>query len=170
MLAETQLAENREPLCYDGACLSRAEQLVQLEQRIDQDEQLGICCNQRPLLDDTSPAVCMHLSCLWSDAVQRPVDMHHRPLQLLPAGDPSRHRCPSPGGGQRPVPAGLQPEVSFIITMHNGGQNTARCLLELFRTAREVESAEYVLVNDGSTEDVSIALEVWWQGVVDREP
>jgi len=53
------------------------------------------------------------------------------------------------GGGGRP------PEVSFIIPMHDHVSITLECLLSLLRFADEVPSSvEYVLVDDGSLEDV----------------
>jgi GT2 family glycosyltransferase len=42
--------------------------------------------------------------------------------------------------------------VAFIITMHNFVKGTAQGMLELFRTAHEVPSAEFILVDDGSSE------------------
>ncbi len=46
-------------------------------------------------------------------------------------------------------------QVSFVITFKNNIQQTMQCLLELFRTAREADSVEFVVVDDGSTTDTS---------------
>ena len=58
----------------------------------------------------------------------------------------------------RPQPTFLLPscplprQVAFVITMHNFVKGTAQGLLELFRTAHEVPSAQFILVDDGSSE------------------
>ncbi|GAB4818002.1 hypothetical protein N2152v2_005048 [Parachlorella kessleri] len=52
-------------------------------------------------------------------------------------------------------PDGQRPIVSFILTFRDHAQLAAQCLLELFRTASEVASAEFVVIDDGSTEDTS---------------
>jgi len=41
--------------------------------------------------------------------------------------------CHEPQGGQAGLKVGEQPEVAFIVTMHNHGNLAAQCLLELFR-------------------------------------
>jgi GT2 family glycosyltransferase/glycosyltransferase involved in cell wall biosynthesis len=46
------------------------------------------------------------------------------------------------------------PEVSFILTVHNKPQMVVETVLELFRTARESRSVEFVVIDDGSTEDM----------------
>ncbi len=46
--------------------------------------------------------------------------------------------------------------MSFIIPYLNNPEPTSKCLLELFRTARETASAEYVLVSDGSDNETLV--------------
>jgi GT2 family glycosyltransferase/glycosyltransferase involved in cell wall biosynthesis len=46
------------------------------------------------------------------------------------------------------------PEVSFLLTVHNKPQMVVETVLELFRTSREARSVEFVVVDDGSTEDM----------------
>lgn len=46
--------------------------------------------------------------------------------------------------------------MSFIIPYLNNPEPTSKCLLELFRTAREAPSAEFVLVSDGSTNETLV--------------
>lgn len=139
--------------------LHRAGPAVVLENALDSDPAMGICNGQRAVLSGVPDRVCLSLHCLWSDAAAAYVDLWAQPLRELPAADRPGH-CPAPEGGQGPVPAGQTPRISFIISMHNNAEITAQCLLELFRTAHEVESAEYILVDDGSTEDLSIVHEV----------
>ena len=50
-------------------------------------------------------------------------------------------------------------QVAFVIGMHNHALITAQALLEVFRTAHEAESAEYVIVDDASTDDIGIVLD-----------
>jgi GT2 family glycosyltransferase len=61
---------------------------------------------------------------------------------------------PAPGrgtGGQRAPPMGEAPAVSIIISYHNGEPLTAACVRALFACASELPSAEWLLVDDGST-------------------
>lgn len=55
-------------------------------------------------------------------------------------------------GGQRRLAQGEQPAVSFIVAYKNGEDMTAECMRHLFACASEVPSAEYIFVDDGSTE------------------
>lgn len=148
----------------DGLNVSRSAAAAQLEKHIDSDPMLGACLEQEPLLQGMAVSMCKNLRCLWSEIQQSNVDLWLSPLRLL-SSDAMPTTCPLPQGGQQPIAEGKKPVVSFVVSMHNGGQVTAQCLLELFRTAREVDSAEYILVNDGSTEDVSAAVQVCWRNV-----
>lgn len=71
--------------------------------------------------------------------------------------DATSRRCtgePPPGGGvggQRAPPSGEAPSVSIIISYHNGEPLTAACVRALFACASELPSAEWLLVDDGST-------------------
>ncbi|KAL1495710.1 hypothetical protein AB1Y20_016573 [Prymnesium parvum] len=58
----------------------------------------------------------------------------------------------APSGGQRAPPADAPPAVSFVVAYKDGENMTAECLRELFACAAEVPSAEYIFVDDGSTE------------------
>lgn len=69
--------------------------------------------------------------------------------------------CEEPAGGQvgssmhrRKGHAAV--EVSFIITYKDNPTRTVQCMLELFRTSREADSVEFVLVNDGSINSTAI--------------
>jgi hypothetical protein len=88
--------------------------------------------------------------------LQLGIDLTRTALGVLPGpSDYRASRCSLPRGGQAPVPWGRRPHVTFILTMHNHAYVTAQCLLELFRTSHEVPSAEYVVIDDGSTEDTA---------------
>lgn len=141
--------------------LTRAPAVVHLERRVDVDPMLGICFNQKPVLQGVADYVCQDLHCLWVDELQLNIDISRNPLRVLPG--PSEHiasQCSLPQGGQTAPRKGQRPHVSFIITMHNHPLVSAQSLLELFRTSHEVPSAEYIVVDDGSTEDTSPMTEV----------
>lgn len=137
--------------------LRRSAAAILLEYNISGEPTAGLCHEQRCLLPDTPDRVCQNLRCMWSDAAGANVDLWLQPLRELPG---SEFSCPRPAGGQaaQQVP-NRRPVVSFVVTMHNSAAVTAQCLLELFRTAHEVESAEFIVVDDGSTEDVGIVHE-----------
>ena len=125
---------------------------MQLESFVDSQVRLGLCYRGVPVLDGVEPHVCQKLRCLWSAEASANVDMWLNPMAELPAYA-LEGRCPEPRGGQRAAADTGTPRISFIVTMHNNVASTARCLLELFRTAHEVDSVECVVVDDGSTEN-----------------
>lgn len=104
-----------------GVTLARAAAAVQLEQRIDADPLLGACYQQTPLLPGVPEWACQDLHCLWSEAGQQNVDLFLSPLQAMSSGAVPG-LCPEPRGGQRPLPAGGAPVVSFVVTMHNNAE------------------------------------------------
>jgi hypothetical protein len=67
------------------------------------------------------------------------------------------HDCHQPSGGQLPITEVNRKkiEVSFLYTLHNNADLSATAILEVFRTANEAVSAEFVVIDDGSTEDMS---------------
>jgi hypothetical protein len=132
-----------------------------LERRLDVDPLIGICFNQKPVLQGVHDFVCQDLQCLWVESLQLNIDLARNPLRVLPGPSESKSsECPVPKGGQLPPPEGQRPYISFILTMHNHPLITAQCLLELFRTSQEVPSAEYVIIDDGSTEDTTVLVQV----------
>jgi hypothetical protein len=132
----------------------RAHQVVQLEKYADADTRLGLCHAGVPAFHDVPARVCKELQCIWSEALHRKVDMWLTPLVSLPDHAVTA-ACAPPSGGQRGVPPGTRPLLSFVLTMHNHVNVTMQSLLELYRTAAEVPSAEFVLVDDGSTDDTA---------------
>lgn len=136
------------PLVYRWS-LRRAAAAVALEQRTDAEPGLGPCLLQRSQLPQLPHSVCARLSCLQSAALGQGVDLDGQPFAPLASG------CPAPLGGQGPAPVGQRLQVSYILPFHNGAAAAAQCLLELFRTAGEADSAEYLVVDGGSTEDTT---------------
>jgi GT2 family glycosyltransferase len=67
-----------------------------------------------------------------------------------PSPSPSSPPSAAADGDWIPPP----PEVSFILTVHNKAHMVVETVLELFRTAREARSVEFVVVDDGSTEEM----------------
>lgn len=144
--------------------LARAPAVVHLERRVDVDPMLGICFNEKPVLQNVPEDVCQELQCLWVEDLQLNIDIARNPLRVLPGpSEVKASRCSLPKGGQKRPSSGERVHISFILTMHNHPTITAQCLLELFRTAREVPSAEYVIIDDGSTEDTSPLLQTMWR-------
>lgn len=132
-----------------------------LERKVDADPIVGVCYRQSAMLQPVPDYVCRTLECLWVEDLQLNIDLWAYPLRVLPGpSEFSNRQCPIPHGGQRPVPEGQRPHISFVVTAHNNALATAQCLLELFRTAHEVPSAEYIVVDDGSTEDMAVLAEV----------
>lgn len=127
--------------------LRRPFQLVGLEQKLQSDVGIGPCTNNNPIISTLQPSACQELYCLWSASKQENVDLLINPLSPLPGGL-AKH-CPDPQGGQRALPLQAHPRISFVITMHAGSDidKSAQCILEIFRTAHEVESAEYIIVS-----------------------
>lgn len=119
------------------------------EMMVDAVETLGACYDGRPMLPGMDGRLCSELQCLWSPITGAAVDMGHKPLSTLA----DAHACLDAAGGQLALGAQERPVVSFILTVHNGLESAAQVLLELFRTAHETQSAEYVVVDDGSTEE-----------------
>jgi len=87
---------------------------------------------------------CTKLTCLRSPKTGEDIDLGH--LHIL-----KNVNCPEPSGGQRE--AGNDVQVSYIMALHNNDLMAAQAILELFRTAREADSCEFIVVDDGSNED-----------------
>jgi O-antigen biosynthesis protein len=118
---------------------------------------MGFCRENKSLLDDIPNEVCVKRKCVISWKIATLVDLD----QLLTTSDPvaltyqgNLHECALPSGGQ--ITSDTIPEISFIFTLHNSDKVSARSILEVFRTAHEVSSAEFIILNDGSTEDMSV--------------
>ena len=147
------------PLRYSWS-LRRAAAAVALEQRTDAEPGLGACSQGRALLPALAQAACERLECLHSAALGRGVDLEAWPLALA-AG-----KCPAPRGGQGPVAPGELPQVSFVLTFRDGAAVAAQSLLELFRAGGEAASAEYIAVDDGSSDSTEPLAQVRGQAVL----
>jgi hypothetical protein len=134
--------------------LQRFSELQQIETIAQKDPQLGPCYKEKLLFPDVSNNICQELSCFWSSAAGKNIDLDTNLLLPSTAVD----RCPLPCGGQKAVSTYSKPTVSFIITMHNHAHITSQCIIELFRTSQEVDSAEFVVIDDGSDEDISAVI------------
>lgn len=123
---------------------------------------MGYCRQGRSLLEEVPNEVCVRRKCVISWKAASLVDLD----KLLETSNPADlayqgnlHDCTVPSGGQT-AQNGIAPEVSFIYTLHNNDKLSARSILEVFRTAHEVSSAEFVVLNDGSTEDMSVTYQL----------
>ena len=68
-------------------------------------------------------------------------------------------RCVVPSGGQAPTPYGVAPLVTYLLTFKDHYRETENCLASLMRYAHEASSAEFLLVDDGSTARGMLLLE-----------
>lgn len=131
----------------------RSTDIAELEHYLTLNEHVGLCHNQAPLLAAIPIAACRRITCLKSPKTGQNIDFTVLPLAVL-SRDVLQEACSEPRGGQLEMSLGTRPTVSFIISFKNGIKLTMQCVLELFRTSDEADSVEFVLVNDGSTEDV----------------
>lgn len=89
---------------------------------------------------------CRPVHCLHSRNGSR-IDLREKPLTVLPS---STH-CVDPLGGQRPfLPNATRILVSFIMATHNNDVLASKALLELWRTAQEAPSVQFVVYDDAS--------------------
>ena len=109
---------------------------------------LGPCVENKSVFFETSgQQPCIpEPACIYSLKKQE-IDILDYDMQLS-----KRTICDELVAGQRPS---KDVEVSFITTNFNQPVVTSRCLIQLFRTAKEAVSVEYVVIDDKST--VSIA-------------
>uniref|UniRef100_A0A061S451 Polypeptide N-acetylgalactosaminyltransferase n=1 Tax=Tetraselmis sp. GSL018 TaxID=582737 RepID=A0A061S451_9CHLO len=111
---------------------------------------LGACHNG--LLANSS--YCGLVDCMWSTKTNSIVSF----VPYKVGGTVGMLRCANqrlPVKGQLPQRLGSPVEVSFVLPVHNSPVMAAEVLLELFLTASEAESAEFVVVNDGSSQDMT---------------
>ena len=73
---------------------------------------------------------CRRQPCMWSEKEQSNIDLSHNVFSRISF---MALECSEPRGGQTATQHGKQPEIAFVVTMHNRGRMTAQCLLELFR-------------------------------------
>lgn len=137
--------------------LTRSHAAVALEGHLKGMPELGPCHNGISLLDQVvSDKHCRNIFCMYSRKCNMSYDFGEEVFRPMPAA--GRHRCHVPSGGQIRQP-GVRVEVSFILSIHNHVTLATQCLLELYRTAAETTSAEFFVVDDGSTEDTSVLLD-----------
>ena len=63
--------------------------------------------------------------------------------------------CHQPTGGQLPTST---PLISYVIAIFNHPSMVMHCLLELFRTANEAPSAEFIIIDDNSSVNMSLVV------------
>ncbi|MEW5301839.1 MAG: hypothetical protein WDW36_004673 [Sanguina aurantia] len=137
--------------------LTRSHAAVALEGHLKGMPELGPCHNGVSLLDEiVSDKHCSNIFCMYSSKCNMSYDFGEEVFRPMPAA--GRSRCHIPSGGQIRQP-GVRVEVSFILSIHNHVTLATQCLLELYRTAAETTSAEFFVVDDGSTEDTSVLID-----------
>jgi O-antigen biosynthesis protein len=104
---------------------------------------------------------------MWSDTYKSNIDLTFSAFRKLPkAAHPAP--CPAPTNGQLPSSSPNNdssssiecspPKVSLVLLAGNSGTHAIQSLLEMFRTAHEVESVEYIVIcsnSDGCHPDMS---------------
>lgn len=132
----------------------RSPDIIELEYFLEDNPLVGPCHRQVPYLPDVHPAVCRIPTCLKSPKTGYNIDLTTLPLAII-TDSVLQEDCPPARGGQLGAGHFTRPTVSYIITFYNGVRLTMQCVLELFRTSGEVDSVEFILVNDGSIESAA---------------
>ena len=129
--------------------LRPASGAMDLSEWLRRDGRVGWC--NSPL--SSSRGDCRPVTCLISPLTLEPIDLTLAPLRL------TDHCTTKPIGGQLPYHPGQPVVVSFILTLHNNDGLAAQALLELLRTAQEVQGAiQFCVYDDGSDEDPVITI------------
>jgi hypothetical protein len=106
------------------------------------------CAPGLPGAQSPRTRACQELRCLWSESKRQNVDVWRAGMAPLPVAVATR-RCVTPTGGQRRLPTGTRPQITFIFDAMQGRDDLAAASLqELFRVAHEVESAAYVVLSE----------------------
>jgi len=153
------------PSAYNGPMLIDPTQGVRkLTEESIVWSRLGPCRFGRSLLAPWLP----HRACQWDDCLRcrGGYCLLQSLLQEPPLPEVFDRKCPEPSGGQVSG-NGSQPLVSFVWTVHNRATVAANALLCVFRTAHEVPSAEFVVYDDGSTDDMTALVSL--MGTLQRE-
>ncbi|GAX77807.1 hypothetical protein CEUSTIGMA_g5250.t1 [Chlamydomonas eustigma] len=121
------------------SCLSNISTWLRSEQYI------GWC--NTPLSGFTS---CAHGSCMHSFLTGDPIDLDKKPFTKVPKSD--TRACMGPVGGQQPfhMTVSTTHTISFILTTRNNDAKVYKTMLELFRTAKEAPSIQFVVYDDAS--------------------
>ena len=115
---------------------------------------VGYCDSGKSLLDFIPHEYCSNVTCL--ELPKRKVFLYNL---IYPSWLPyafNKVLCYAPAGGQLYLHANSSPQVSFILTVYNNPLMAARALIDMFRFSREVVSAEFIIVDDGSDVDMFI--------------
>ncbi|MEW5297743.1 MAG: hypothetical protein WDW36_000928 [Sanguina aurantia] len=123
-----------------------------LDDHLSRVSDLGPCFEGASVLEQVPNKACVDLYCLQSTRCDVAVDLaSHLMLQQIPS--PANVKCSVPSGGQ--VRSTNPVQLSIIIAVRgNSNQHIMQatyCLLELFRTASEASSAEFLIVIDDSS-------------------
>jgi hypothetical protein len=116
--------------------------------------QTGPCYGTKSQVFGFPDTMCAPDGCIWSPKIQQNVAISLYPFRIVAKS--KRSRCPSPRGGQFWLP-GYESDItiSFIIAMKNDVANALACIIQVFKVSREVDSAEVIVVDDGSTDNLT---------------
>lgn len=137
-----------------AAPLTRNHAALALRAHLEAQPGLGLCHKNVSLQDQlVSHQQCVNIPCIYSSKCNMAYSMDSEFFRPIPAADDSA--CPMASGGQLEQP-NSPVQVSFIIPFHNHVIIATQCLLELYLTAAEITSAEFFVIDDGSTEDILV--------------
>lgn len=130
----------------DNVVVHRSSFAASMEHALEANATHGICDDGQPLLIGAPKHICHPQACLWSARLQRNIDLSFHGLADLP-WDAHPARCAEPDGGQTGGSTAAAPAVSLVLLSGKDAELAAQGLLELFRTAREAESAELLVMD-----------------------
>lgn len=121
--------------------LSRADVAAKLEVLLDSSSLLGPCYKSEPLLSQMSQQSCSLHTCLWSPQIQAGVYLGEVTVEPQPANS----NCSAAHGGQIASDSNNKVVLSFVLIDDSDFTTSTKRLLEVFRTANEVDNAEFLL-------------------------
>jgi len=114
----------------------------------------GPCYGTHSQVFGFSETFCEPDGCVWSHKVQQNIDISLYPFRFIRRS--KRLRCPPTRGGQYWTGNDESDiTISFIIATKNDVINTMACITQIFKVSREVDAAEVIVVDDGSTVDIA---------------
>lgn len=129
---------------------------------------IGYCRGNKSLIEDIHHDICYRRSCVYSTTAQDYVDIDKmidktmqkdvsfRLTTLRWKWQGELKECRQPTGGQLTLDtSSTSPQISFVFILHDQIEIASQVFLEVFRTAFEAKSMEWIVIDDGSREDMT---------------
>jgi O-antigen biosynthesis protein len=120
---------------------------------------LGVCNNDQSLINELNHESCIRRKCLLSWSSSSLIDLN---LLRTSSSNPDDYRyhgslleCALPLGGQTRSKNQVV-EVSFIMTLGNNDQQASLSILELYRSAHEVKSSEFIFIKQLGSKELPV--------------